>query len=117
MTVTKSPQTELPLFHVEAKSANVEWFVSFLEGRDWITAAEILALADREGTENEKRKLRALADASGGRIIGHQKGYKLTTTMTHEEYLWWRNEATKAADSIRGRVIETDKVFYSKKAA
>jgi hypothetical protein len=86
MSQATTNQKELPLFHVEAKSANVEWFVSFLEGRDWITAAEILGEAGREATETEKRKLRALADGSEGRVIGHQKGYKLTTMMTHEEY-------------------------------
>jgi hypothetical protein len=110
-------QSELPLFHVEAKTANVEWFVSLLAGRDWITAAEILAEAGREATETEKRKLRALADASEGRIIGHQKGYKLTTAMTQEEYNWWRNEILKASNAMRERVIETDKVFYSRQAA
>lgn len=110
-------QNELPLFREEKGSRNVEWFVSFLEGRDWIVAAEVLREAGQEVTENNKRKVRSWADASGGRVCGHQKGYKLTGSMTHEEYQWWRNEAIKMADAVRARVIETDRVFYAKKAA
>lgn len=110
-------QTEMPLFQEPKSSLNVEWLVKFLEGRDWIMAKDILAEVGRPGTENQKRRVRAWADASGGRVCGHQKGYKLTTSMTHEEYNWWRNETLKGASSIQARVIESDKVFYSKKAA
>ena len=118
-----SETIELPLFSSVGDSrsssfqGNVDWFVEFLAGKDWITAAEILADCGRPVTENEKRKLRAWADLSGGRICGHQKGYKLVTSMTHEEYQWWRNEALKASDAIRSRVLESDKVFYGKVAA
>jgi len=109
-------QKDLPLFQEASKSPNVEWMVTFLDGRDWITAAELLQEAGRPVTETEKRKVRGWADASEGRVCGHQRGYKLTASMTHEEYNWWRNEALKASDAIRGRVIETDLVFYSKAA-
>lgn len=100
---------------------NVEWFVGFLEGPSrtgqWTTAAEVLRQARLEVTENAKRKVRAWADASGGRVAGHQKGYKLVTQMTGEEYQWWRNEMLKASDAIKGRVLESDKIFYQRKAA
>lgn len=108
-------QTDLPLFQERAGSVNVEWFVEFLHGRDWITAADLLTECGQDATENNKRKLRALAEASEGRICGHQKGYKLTTTMTHEEYQWWRNEWLKADAAIQARVIASDKVFYGRK--
>ena len=110
-------QKELPLFRVEEGSRNVEWFVEFLEGRDWITAGDVLEEIGQPVTENSKRKIRAWADASGGRICGHQRGYKLVKAMTGEEYQWWRNEALKMADAVRARVIETDKVFYGRKKA
>jgi len=110
-------QAELPLYKEAAGSANVEWFVQFLQGRDWITAADILKEVFRPVTENEKRKLRGLADASEGRVCGHQRGYKLVQSMTQEEYNWWRNEVLKAVGALQGRVVESDKVFYSRKAA
>jgi len=111
------PQPELDLFAAEAGSRNAEWFVAFLEGRDWISASEILLELGQPATENMKRKLRKLADVSGGRICGHQKGYKLVLSMTREEYGWWRSEALKAADSIKSRVLESDRVFYGRAAA
>jgi hypothetical protein len=96
----------------------VEWLVKFLDGRDWITAAHILVLLKKApDSENEKRRIRALADASEGRICGHQKGYKLATSMTNVEYTWWRNEWLKSSDAIRARVMESDKIFYGRKAA
>ena len=66
-------QKELPLFQEAPKSVNVEWFVGFLQGRDWMTAAEVLQTIGRPQTENEKRRLRAWADASEGRVCGHQR--------------------------------------------
>lgn len=108
-------QTDLPLFQEKTASQNVEWFVAFLQGRDWITAAALLAECRLEVTENNKRKLRGLAEASEGRICGHQRGYKLTTSMTHEEYTWWRNEWLKAEQAIQFRVIQSDKVFYGRR--
>lgn len=110
-------QVDLPLFQAAKKSSNVEWLVGVLQCRDWTTAAELLAQVDLPATENNKRKIRAWADASEGRVCGHQKGYKLTSAMTLEEYQWWRNEALKASNAIKSRVIETDKVFYGRKAA
>ena len=97
------------------KVGNCEWFVEYLEGRDWITASEMLIeLGQKPVTENKKRRLRALADASGGRICGHQRGYKLTRSMTGDEYNWWRNEILKIADALRGRVLESDRIFYGR---
>lgn len=109
-------QKELPLFEENPTSQNVEWLVEFLSGRDWITAAEILAECRLPVTENHKRRLRSFADASGGRVAGHQKGYKLVKAMTGEEYQWWRNEWLKAAGNIQARVVESDKIFYGRQA-
>lgn len=95
---------------------NVEWFVAFLAGRDWLTAKAILDEIGQPPTENLKRKLRSLADASAGRVCGHQKGYKLCRSMTAEEYQWWRNEMLKMSDAIKARVLESDKIFYGRSA-
>ncbi len=116
MTATPNAQRDLPLFEVEKRSRNVEWLVGALEGRDWTFAAELLAEVGLPPTENNKRKVRAWADASGGRVAGHQKGYKLVKAMTAEEHQWWRNEMLKSSDSIKRRVLESDKVFYQRKS-
>jgi hypothetical protein len=109
-----SRDSQLPLFDEKPKSQNVEWFVALLHGRDWVTAGELLAECRLDVTENNKRKLRALSEASEGRVCGHQKGYKLTSNMTHEEYNWWRNEWLKADAAIKSRVLQSDKVFYGR---
>jgi hypothetical protein len=107
-------QKELPMFAEAAGSQNVEWFVAFLEGRDWVVASVVLEELGHVPTENLKRRLRSLADGSEGRICGHQRGYKLVKAMTGAEYQFWRNEALKASDAIRARVLESDKVFYGR---
>jgi hypothetical protein len=108
-------QKDLPLFQEKPTSKNVEWFVAFLEGRDWITANDIFKdLGYTTVTENNKRKLRALADASAGRVCGHQKGYKLTRSMTKDEFDWWRNEILKISASLKARVVESDIVFFGR---
>lgn len=96
-----------------ATKRNVEWFVGLLAGRDWTTAKVICGEIGWVATENNKRKLRKLADASGGRVAGHQKGYKLVREMTKEEFTWWENEQLKMSDALRSRVIESRRVFYA----
>jgi len=110
-------QPDLPLDanpNTEPSSRNVEWFVEFLAGRDWITAEDVLKAAALPVNENNKRKIRRLADRSGGRVAGHQRGYKLTVSMTKEEHDWWRNEWLKSARAIQRRVIEVDIIFFAR---
>lgn len=113
---TEAPQKELALFRVEQGSRNVEWFCEFLEGKDWIRASEVLKEIGEVVTEQTKRRLRAWANASGGRICGHQKGYKLEKAMTGEEYQWWRNEMLKSSDAVKARVIESDRLHYQRQS-
>ena len=104
----------MPLFSSAPEGADAEWFVTFLMGREWITAAEVLRVLGMAVTENHKRWLRRLADGSAGRIAGHQKGYKLVRNMTGEEYQWWRNEWLKADAAIRDRIRQSDCIFYGR---
>lgn len=127
---TQMETGELPLFRRRAPVSvvreivtgrNVAWLIATLTGRDWTTAAELCAElgwvpAGGRASENDKRKIRALADGSGGKVIGGQRGYKLVRAMTGEEYRWWRNETLKMCDALRARVIETDQVFYGRAA-
>lgn len=97
--------------------ANVEFLIAQLRGHDWQTAQHI---GERIGwttpgtplAENEKRWMRACASASEGRIAGGQKGYKLITDMTAEEYAHWRNAMMSQSDEMRQRVIDSDRVFF-----
>ena len=106
------------LFAVAPADPNVEWFVAFLEGKDWTPAAEVLAAAGRAVTEDNKRWLRALRRASAGRIAGGPgaPGYKLVAEMTGEEYQHWRNAMKRQADEMLAGILEADRVFYRRQA-
>ncbi len=61
-----------------------------------------------------ERKLRAVANASAGRIISGQQGYKLTWMATIEEVqhaaAWLRNQAT----AMQRRALDIDRVYHRK---
>ncbi|HMJ88762.1 MAG TPA: hypothetical protein VK530_03040 [Candidatus Acidoferrum sp.] len=99
---------------IDPKDANVVYLVKLLDGRDWILAADILTEMQKPVNEGNKRWLRALADASCGRIAGGQRGYRLVTAMTQQEYNTWRNGMNHQADEMKRRVIEADRVFYAR---
>lgn len=109
-------QLELGVFDVPKDDPNVEWLVNALWGRDWRLAADILEQAGKPNTEGNRRWLRALAKASCGRVAGGQRGYKLVTQMTLEEYQHWRNWMKSQADEMTARILEADRVFYSRQA-
>ena len=100
---------------ITAPADVVEDFVSFLEGQDWLTAAQILAAREIPVTEARKRQIRAIAEASEGKICCGQLGYKLTTAMTLGEYHHFRNWMRAQSAKMQHRVIMTDKVFFSRK--
>lgn len=108
-------RTETPLFLVKPGHANIAWLVTRLTDAGWVTAADICRLADKPVSDQNKRWVRALADASEGRVAGGQRGYKLIEQMTREEYAHWRNWMTHQADEMRRRVIEADKIWFGRK--
>lgn len=62
-------------------AADVRWFCAMLADlTDWATARELGA-----HSESERRKFRALADASHGQVISGQRGYRLARLATMEE--------------------------------
>ncbi len=81
----------------------VDRFIALLESaKDWITAKRLSGFAD-------DRTLRALANASGGRIITGQRGYKAACYATPEEIThaanWLEHQAQemlRRAHHIRG---------------
>lgn len=78
---------------------------SFLRGRGWVKAKDF----PRIWTE---RKIRALANASEGRIISGQRGYRLTREATIEEVrqasTWLRHQA----EEMRRRALEIDRIYF-----
>lgn len=112
--MTAAPQIELPLFRVRPGSDNVEFLVELLRGQDWLTSCELCQKLQWNFTESNRRRFRSIADASGGRIAGGQRGYKLVREMTGEEYQHFRNWMKSQADHMTARIIEADHIFYSR---
>ena len=108
------PETQLNLITPPPANADADWFVAFLCDREWTTARAVLELCGLPVNEDNKRWIRKLADESKGRIAGHQKGYKLTGSMTGDEYQHWRNEWLKAVAAIEARIAKSDTVFYAR---
>jgi len=110
-TAKTETQKYLELFdQPDQDSRDVEWFVRFLQGKDWTTAEEVLKGLGKEPSEDAKRWVRHLCDRSNGRVVGFVKGYKLTAAMSEEQYTHWRNTTLKATNSVRERVLRTDLV-------
>lgn len=68
------------MFTVHVTQEDVENFVGHLVGRGWIKAKQLyndLGLNDRH--------IRALAEASRGRVVSGNQGYKATTEASSEE--------------------------------
>ena len=70
------------------KSEDVTWLMRVIKGRR-MTACQILGemnIDKKDVTENMKRVIRAIANASHGNITGGQKGYQITQEMTPKEF-------------------------------
>jgi hypothetical protein len=98
----------------EAAEPDAEWLVNLLKGRDWLTAGDILRQIGSPDTDTARRKLRATAEASEGRVAGGQKGYKLVRQMTGEEFHHYRNWMLSQARRMESRIVLSDAVFYAK---
>jgi hypothetical protein len=107
-------QTELALVKPPPKNADWLFLVKILEGKDWLTAAEVLLAMGLPATDQNKRSVRALAEQSEGRIAGGQKGYKLVVAMTKEEFDHYQNWMIRQAETMKRRVIASQRVFYSR---
>ena len=80
-----------------------------LEGcLDWVTAAQVCVLLDQIPNDNNKRKLRAIANRSHHLISG-QKGYRYTRHATADEihhFAAWLRTQAKEMDERAGRVLK-----------
>ena len=96
-----------------ASQEEVEWLVTLLKGRGWMTAAKLEALAS--GTKDD-RKIRAIARAAAPVIVSYpgSPGYKLWSECTVPEL----DHCLKAWDSqIRDNTLRRalyERAYHSK---
>ena len=74
---------------------------------DWVTAKELCA--DLNMTD---RYVRKLAEASEGRILGTDAGYKLTSRVTPEEFSEWRGRYESQIKRMLERVQRTSAQWH-----
>lgn len=107
LIVSKIIQPELDLTNHGKASHDqrdrVEELVGILlDEPDWITAAQLLVKAQWPVTDSNKRRLRDLANASDGRIISGQRGYRHIRHSTADEVIhsanWLRHQAKEMDD-------------------
>lgn len=87
-------------------SVEVTAFITLLQNRDWITAAEILDHSVAEIHHWTDRRLRKLAEHSEGRIISGQNGYKLTRLATRDECAMCINTLNSQAAKMKHRALQ-----------
>ena len=112
-----NPETELNLFAapptvVAPTAFEVAWFVDVLRGRDWITAEDLLTELNQPVVESLKRRLRALAEASEGRVSSGDEGYKLTVEMTAEEFGKFDRRLANQEAKMKARRVAAHIVFH-----
>lgn len=83
--------------------------IAFLETRrGWVLAREIPG----GETESGRRRLRAIAKASKGEIIGGDEGYNLTRRVAASEFHESRARLAHMRDDLDQRLADLDRVFH-----
>lgn len=104
---------EQPAFAPIASMEEVEWLVTLLTGRGWMTAAQLEIAAS--GTKND-RKIRAIARAAAPGIFSYpgSPGYKLWKECTIDEI---RHGLAAMESQIRDMTLRRalyERAFYSR---
>jgi hypothetical protein len=76
--------------------------LSLMNDGGWMTASDIIAKHGMANTEQSRRVLRALAEASNGEIISGQLGYKHNSHATPDE----RNRCVHSFRSQASKMLE-----------
>lgn len=92
----------------------VAWFSGRLTGHGWLTAAEVLEGAGLPVCEANRRRLRAIASASGGRIMSGPgtPGYCLTLECTAESFARAETGMRHQIREMARRLVEVRRVFH-----
>jgi hypothetical protein len=89
---------QLELFEVAAADPNVIWLERYLlEASGWLTAGQLSAIAGKADSEDGRRWVRSLAQASEW-VISGQKGYKHVKHATAEDlnhFMGWMESQGK----------------------
>jgi hypothetical protein len=112
-------ETQTELFQPKApavSASEVEELEGLLERCGWLTAAEILRLLHKPVTDNQKRRLRAIANKSDT-IVGGQEGYNVITNLALNDYRHQRNWMLSQIRMMANRVRRWDKIFYARQPA
>jgi hypothetical protein len=96
------------LFRTAEDDPRVDQLVTFLAGRSWLTAADLAA-----ALHFPDRLTRSLAEASDGRILSGQKGYKLTRESTPDEMLAATNWLESQGKRMIARAVKTRRAWHS----
>ena len=87
----------------------VERMIFFLKDRGWMTAKRI-----GEALQLGERRIRAIAQASKGHILGGQDGYRLTFQATLVESGRTKDFLLSQSTEMRKRALEIDRVHHSR---
>jgi len=110
-------RTELGLMITapDVSPEEVDAICAFLHGKGWLRAAEIA-----DATEIDDRRMRAIAEASDGRILSGQKGYRFYDETTPADEAdraaaWLESQAKKMLK--RGAAIRRRYHRYAREQA
>jgi hypothetical protein len=107
-------QLDLPISSKEKRhiEEDVARLLEYLTWHDyWITAKSISVDLDMSD-----RYIRKLAEASDGKIIGTDNGYKLTRRVTPEEFNEWRGRYESQIKRMLERVQRTSSQWHRRAA-
>jgi hypothetical protein len=88
--------------------------IEFLSDGQWHRSSMLLREMGLPFTDNNRRKLREIAENSDGQIAGGQDGYKLIEMMTHEEFVHWVNWMRSQTRKMIRRTLQATKRYYRK---
>lgn len=107
------------LFQPEPTKATpyeISHLLRLLDAKGWQTAAQVCGWAAYDGLDWTDRKIRQIANASAGRVISGQRGYKLTSQASEEEVhhaaAWLRHQSSE----MTHRANEIDRAYQSVRA-
>src|SRR4051812_36063151 len=100
-------QTEMPLYAGKPVAKNVTWLENLLcDRRDWMTAAEIIQAGCLKDTDDNKRYIRQLANASEFVLSGPgSPGYKHLKFCTAKEAQHYIDAGVSQGKSMIKRAI------------
>ena len=90
------------------------WLVNYLRGRRWVFARQILGALNISPTEDNKRWLRRVREATQGRVLGGpgMPGYMLLNEMSQDEFRHWRETMRSQAREMDLQIIQAEKRYH-----